>query len=49
MTKILQKFNQIGQSIWYDNIERKLLNDGTLSGMVNRGEIRDFKRDGKPR
>lgn len=40
MTEILQKFNQIGQSIWYDNIERKLLNDGTLSGMVNRGEIR---------
>jgi transaldolase len=40
MTEILKKFNQIGQSIWYDNIERKLLNDGTLSGMVNRGEIR---------
>jgi len=39
MTEILKKFNQIGQSIWYDNIERKLLYDGTLSGMVNRGEI----------
>jgi len=40
MTEILQKFNQIGQSIWYDNIERILLNDGTLNGMVTRGEIR---------
>ncbi|MCJ7715853.1 MAG: transaldolase, partial [Anaerolineales bacterium] len=40
MTEIIQKFNQIGQSIWYDNIERKLLKDGTLSGMISRGEIR---------
>jgi transaldolase len=45
MTEILKKFNQIGQSIWYDNIERKLLNDGTLSGMVNRGEIRGITSD----
>jgi len=36
----MQKLNQIGQSIWYDNIERKLLKDGTLEGMVRRGEIR---------
>ena len=26
--------------MWYDNIERKLLNDGTLAGMISRGEIR---------
>ena len=40
MTSLIQKLNQIGQSIWYDNIERKLLKDGTLEGMYNRGEIR---------
>ena len=40
MTSLIQKLNQIGQSIWYDNIERKLLKDGTLEGMFNRGEIR---------
>lgn len=40
MTSTIQKLNQIGQSIWYDNIERKLLKDGTLEGMVSRGEIR---------
>jgi transaldolase len=40
MTPKIQKLNQIGQSIWYDNIERKLLKDGTLEGMFSRGEIR---------
>lgn len=40
MTSTIQKLNQFGQSIWYDNIERKLLKDGTLEGMVSRGEIR---------
>jgi len=40
MTDLITKLNQIGQSIWYDNIERKLLEDGTLSAMIQRGEIR---------
>ena len=40
MNEVVSKLNQIGQSIWYDNIERKLLNDGTLAGMVEQGEIR---------
>ncbi len=40
MNEIIKELNQIGQSIWYDNIERKLLEDGTLEGMVKRGEIR---------
>lgn len=31
---------QAGQSIWYDNIERRLLKDGQLAGMIARGEIR---------
>ena len=29
-----------GQSIWYDNIQRKLLENGELAGMIERGEIR---------
>ncbi len=40
MNTVVEKINQIGQSIWYDNIERKLLDDGTLSEMIQRGEIR---------
>lgn len=40
MTNIIGELKKNGQSIWYDNIERKLLNDGTLAGMVERGEIR---------
>lgn len=40
MKEIISEMKSIGQSIWYDNIERKLLDDGTLAGMVERGEIR---------
>jgi len=40
MTNIIGELKNNGQSIWYDNIERKLLLDGTLAGMVERGEIR---------
>ena len=40
MTELLKKLDQMNLSIWYDNIERKLLKDGTLAGMVERGEIR---------
>ena len=35
-----QKLAQLGQSIWYDNIQRGLLDDGTLAGMIAREEIR---------
>lgn len=35
-----QQLHQAGQSIWYDNIERRLLNNGELAGMIARGEIR---------
>ena len=37
MTNIITELEKIGQSIWYDNIERKLLNDGTLEEMVQTG------------
>jgi transaldolase len=40
MTKLLDQMREMDQSIWYDNIERKLLEDGTLAGKVRRGEIR---------
>lgn len=30
---------QLGQSIWYDNIQRRLLNNGELEGMIKRHEI----------
>lgn len=35
-----QKLNAAGQSIWYDNIQRSLLANGELAGMIARGEIR---------
>ena len=31
---------QCGQSVWYDNIQRLLLKNGALAGMIQRGEIR---------
>jgi len=34
-----QKAYQLGQSIWYDNIQRKLLENGELSGMISDGLI----------
>lgn len=35
-----QQLHQFGQSIWYDNVERRLLENGELAGMIDRGEIR---------
>lgn len=34
------KLLKAGQSIWYDNIQRSLLRNGDLAGMIARGEIR---------
>jgi transaldolase len=34
------QLHQAGQSIWYDNIQRRLLKNGELAGMIQRGEIR---------
>jgi transaldolase len=36
----IKKLHSLGQSIWYDNIERRLLNNGDLAAMIKRGEIR---------
>lgn len=35
-----QQLHAAGQSVWYDNVERRLLNNGELAGMIARGEIR---------
>jgi transaldolase len=35
-----QQLAAAGQSIWYDNVERRLLKNGELAGMIARGEIR---------
>ncbi|MEA4909589.1 MAG: transaldolase [Chloroflexi bacterium] len=35
----VQQLRAAGQSVWYDNIERRLINNGELEGMVKRGEI----------
>ena len=40
MTDLIKKLDRMNLSVWYDNIERRLLDDGTLAGMVERGEIR---------
>ena len=34
------KLFEAGQSIWYDNIQRNLLKNGEMAGMIQRGEIR---------
>ncbi|MFW5713609.1 MAG: bifunctional transaldolase/phosoglucose isomerase [Brevefilum sp.] len=33
------KLKLLGQSIWYDNVSRGLLRDGTIKGMIERREI----------
>lgn len=40
MVNPIKKLHQLGQSVWYDNIERKLLVDGSLAGMIAGGTIR---------
>lgn len=37
---VVRKLNKAGQSLWYDNIQRRLLTGGAMAGMIERGEIR---------
>lgn len=39
MTTNPQKLYALGQSLWYDNIERRLLENGELKAMIERGDI----------
>jgi transaldolase / glucose-6-phosphate isomerase len=36
----IQKLHQLGQSLWYDNIQRRLLETGELETMIRNGDIR---------
>jgi transaldolase len=36
----ITKLYEAGQSVWYDNIQRSLIKNGELAGMIQRGEIR---------
>jgi len=40
MSERINKLTGLGQSLWYDNIQRRLLEDGELERMIKRGEIR---------
>ncbi len=40
MTSKISELTDLGQSIWYDNIERRLLENGELAELINRGDIR---------
>jgi transaldolase/glucose-6-phosphate isomerase len=36
----IQALHQLGQSLWYDNIQRRLLENGELGRLIERGDIR---------
>lgn len=40
MKSTLARVTELGQSLWYDNIQRKLLENGELFAMIARGDIR---------
>ncbi len=40
MSTIIDKLTDIGQSLWMDNIQRKLLENGEIKSLIERGEIR---------
>lgn len=40
MTTPIQQLASLGQSLWYDNIQRRLLDSGELAAMIRRGDIR---------
>jgi transaldolase len=39
-TILFEQISKLGQSIWYDNISRQVLNQGDLTDMIHWGEIR---------
>jgi transaldolase/glucose-6-phosphate isomerase len=40
MSKIIEKLTSVGQSLWMDNIQRRLLENGEIKSLIERGEIR---------
>src|SRR5512143_3103272 len=40
MSDSISKLTQLGQSLWYDNIQRQILENGEFKAMIERGDIR---------
>ncbi|MBM3125715.1 MAG: bifunctional transaldolase/phosoglucose isomerase [Chloroflexi bacterium] len=40
MSETIVALSRLGQSLWYDNIEKKLLDNGEIASLIARGEIR---------
>lgn len=40
MSNSISKLTTLGQSLWYDNIQRKILENGEFKAMIERGDIR---------
>jgi transaldolase/glucose-6-phosphate isomerase len=40
MKTTIEKLTSLGQSLWYDNIQRRLLENGEIAAMIQRGDIR---------
>ena len=36
----IQKLTSLGQSLWLDNIQRKIIVNGELKAMIERGDVR---------
>ena len=37
---IIKRIESLGQSLWYDNIERRKLEDGSIQAMIQQGQIK---------
>ena len=47
MSERINKLTGLGQSLWYDNIQRRLLDDGELERMIKRGtRLNDVEKKG---
>jgi transaldolase / glucose-6-phosphate isomerase len=40
MTTPIEQLHALGQSLWYDNIQRSMLENGELAAMIERGELK---------
>lgn len=40
MSELIKQLTKLKQSLWYDNIQRRLLENGELAGLIARGDIR---------
>ena len=40
MSTPIHQLTRLGQSLWYDNIQRRLIENGELAAMIRNGDIR---------